>query len=91
MNPQGNNDHPSIYVCGLEAKWIPQGIYKDELAIKYSSSKHNSNNDWKTGKLRIPILKFLVSKLHKHYEKYHSLIIQLVNHSTNLNCGRNYL
>ena len=33
MNPQGNNDHPIIYVCGLEANWIPQGIYKDELAI----------------------------------------------------------
>ena len=64
MNPQGNNDHPIIYVCGLEAKWIPQGIYKDELAInKYSSSKHNSNSGCKTGKLRIPILKYLVSKL----------------------------
>ena len=63
MNPQGNNDHPIIYVRGLEAKWIPKGIYKDELAIKYSSSKHNSNNDCKTGKLRIPILKVLVSKL----------------------------
>ena len=53
MNPQGNNDH-----------WIPQGIHKDELAInKYSSSKHNSNSGCKTGKLRVPILKYLVSKL----------------------------
>ena len=36
MDPLGNNDHP--IVRGLEAKWIPQGIYKDELAIKYSGS-----------------------------------------------------
>ena len=34
MDPLGNNDHP--IVRGLEAKWIPQGIYKDELAIKVS-------------------------------------------------------
>ena len=39
MDPQGNNDHPVIYVLGLEAKWIPHGIYKDELGIKYSASK----------------------------------------------------
>ena len=36
MDPLGNNDHP--IVGGLEAKWIPQRIYKDELAIKHSAS-----------------------------------------------------